>query len=76
MVIQSGLAGEQGLNYMDFLTEEEYSSGAGKSSKDNQYLDDTDPNKFIARMGADALYMLLSGLILRNYHTIFVTNKY
>jgi DNA-directed RNA polymerase subunit beta' len=64
VVIQSGLAGENGLNYMDFLTEEEYLQVLENLPKENQYLDDADPNKFIARMGADALYMLLSRLNL------------
>jgi len=64
VVVQAGLAGEQGMNYMDFLTEEEYLQVLDNLPKDNQYLDDSDPNKFIARMGADALYMLLSRLNL------------
>jgi DNA-directed RNA polymerase subunit beta' len=64
VVIQSGLAGEQGLNYMDFLTEEEYLQVLENLPKDNQYLDDSDPNKFIAKMGADALYMILNRLNL------------
>jgi DNA-directed RNA polymerase subunit beta' len=64
VVIQSGLAGEQGLSYMDFLTEEEYLQVLENLPKENQYLDDADPNKFIAKMGADALYMLLSRLNL------------
>ena len=64
VVIQAGLAGENGLNYMDFLTEEEYLQVLENLPKENQYLDDADPNKFIARMGADALYMLLSRLDL------------
>jgi len=64
VVIQAGLAGENGLNYMDFLTEEEYLQVLENLPKENQYLDDLDPNKFIARMGADALYMLLSRLNL------------
>jgi DNA-directed RNA polymerase subunit beta' len=64
VIIQAGLAGEQGLSYMDFLTEEEYLQVLENLPKDNQYLDDADPNKFIAKMGADALYMLLSRLNL------------
>ena len=64
VVVQAGLAGEHGMNYMDFLTEEEYLQVLDNLPKDNQYLDDSDPNKFIARMGADALYMLLSRLNL------------
>jgi DNA-directed RNA polymerase subunit beta' len=64
VVIQAGLAGENGLSYMDFLTEEEYLQVLENLPKENQYLDDADPNKFIAKMGADALYMLLSRLNL------------
>ncbi len=64
VIIQAGLAGEQGLGYMDFLTEEEYLLALENLPKENQYLDDSDPNKFIAKMGADALNMLLSRLNL------------
>lgn len=64
VVIQAGLAGENGLQYMDFLTEEEYLQTVENLPKDNQYLDDSDPNKFIAKMGAEALHMLLSRLNL------------
>lgn len=64
VVIQAGLAGENGLQYMDFLTEEEYLQTIENLPKDNQHLDDSDPNKFIAKMGADSLHMLLSRLNL------------
>jgi DNA-directed RNA polymerase subunit beta' len=47
------------LQRMDFLTEEEYLDILETLPKDNQYLDDSDPNKFIAKMGADALHDLL-----------------
>ena len=46
---------QKGLNTLDFLTEEEYFDILDKLPKDNQYLDDSDPNKFIAKMGAEAL---------------------
>ena len=49
-----------GVNYLDFLTEEEYLDILDTLPKENQYLDDADPNKFIAKMGAEALYDLLS----------------
>ncbi len=52
------------LQYLDFLTEEEYLDIQEKLGKDNQYLEDTDPNKFVAKMGADALYDLLKRLDL------------
>ena len=67
VVIQAGgaknAAGEE-LEYLDFLTEEEYLDILDILPKENQYLDDTDPNKFIAKMGADALYELLKRLDL------------
>lgn len=64
VVIQAGVAGEHGVSYQDFLTEEEYLDLVDKLPKENQYLDDADPNKFIAKMGAEALHMLLSRLDL------------
>ncbi len=64
VVIQSGLMADQGINYMDFLTEEEYLDILDKLPKENQYLDDKDPNKFIAKMGAEALEDLLKRLNL------------
>jgi len=44
----------------DFITEDEYLDILDKLPKDNQYLDDKDPNKFLAKMGADALHEMLS----------------
>ena len=64
VVINPGVAGASGISYMDFLTEEEYLGILESIPKDNQYLDDDDPNKFIAKMGAEALYMLLARLDL------------
>jgi DNA-directed RNA polymerase subunit beta' len=52
------------LNVMDFLTEEEYLDILDKLPKENQYLDDKDPNKFVAKMGADALHDLLANVKL------------
>lgn len=52
------------VNYLDFLTEEEYLDILDALPKDNQHLDELDPNKFIAAMGADALYQLLSRIQL------------
>lgn len=56
-------AGEP-IEYLDFLTEEEYLDVLDSLPKENQYLDDTDPNKFIAKMGAEALFDLLKRLDL------------
>jgi DNA-directed RNA polymerase subunit beta' len=49
---------------MDLLTEEEYLEILETLPQDNQMLEDTDPNKFIAKMGADAVKDLLSRLDL------------
>ncbi len=67
VVIQAGAATElpeTELNKMDFLTEEEYLDILDALPKENQYLDDADPNKFIAKMGAEAIHDLLSSLNL------------
>lgn len=69
VVIQPGLATDaQGESYqpMEFLTEEEYLDTLDRlpNKSENQYLDDSDPNKFIAKMGAEALYELLGRLDL------------
>ena len=48
------------LKKMDFITEEEYLDILDTLPKDNHYLDDHDPNKFIAKMGAEALHELLA----------------
>ena len=64
VVIQPGIKASEGINTLDFLTEEEYLDIMESLPKENQYLDDTDPNKFIAGMGAEALHMLLSRINL------------
>jgi DNA-directed RNA polymerase subunit beta' len=64
VVVQSGVTATDGVKYMDFLTEEEYLDILDALPKDNQHLDDEDPNKFIAKMGADALHMILARLDL------------
>jgi len=64
VVIQPGIKEADEISYLDFLTEEEYLNTLETLPKDNQHLDDSDPNKFIAKMGADALYDLLGRLDL------------
>jgi len=64
VVINAGLAGENGINYLDFLTEEEYLNIIDTLPKENALLDDADVNKFIAKMGAEAVQDLLSRLKL------------
>jgi DNA-directed RNA polymerase subunit beta' len=64
VVIQSGIRGDKGQNYGDLLTEEEYLEILETLPKDNQYLPDDDPNKFIAKMGAEAVHDLLQRIDL------------
>ncbi|GAB4507079.1 MAG: DNA-directed RNA polymerase subunit beta' [Allomuricauda sp.] len=67
VVIQPGIAkGPEGdeIHKMDFLTEEEYLNILETLPTENQYLEDTDPNKFIAKMGAECLIDLLSRIDL------------
>lgn len=52
------------LERLDFLTEEEYLDILEALPAENQYLEDTDPNKFIAKMGAEALEDLLKRINL------------
>ncbi len=59
VIINAGIKAADGMKTMDFLTEEEYLNILEALPKDNQHLEDSDPNKFIAKMGADALEMLL-----------------
>ncbi|MDE6306769.1 MAG: DNA-directed RNA polymerase subunit beta', partial [Muribaculaceae bacterium] len=62
VVIQPGDV--EGVQELDLLTEEEYFDILEKLPRENQMLDDTDPNKFIAKMGAEAIYDLLKRLDL------------
>lgn len=64
VVVNPGIKAADGINQLDFLTEEEYLDILDTLPKENQYLDDDDPNKFIAAMGAEALYMLLQRINL------------
>ena len=74
VVIQPGLmAGKKdsegndaiGSNVYDLLSEDEYNDIIdNKIPQDNELLEDSDPNKFIAKMGAEAIYDLLIRLDL------------
>ena len=64
IVIQAGVKENDGVNYLDFLTEEEYLDILDTLPKENHLLEDSDPNKFIAKMGGEALYDLLGRLDL------------
>ena len=65
VVVQPGIK-ENDISKHDLLTEEEYFDILDTLPKDNQLLEDSDPNKFIARMGADAMKELLSRINLLN----------
>ena len=67
VVIQQGIAKKaDGSDFeeMEFLTEEEYLDVLDSLPVENQYLDDSDPNKFIAKMGAEAIEELLKRIDL------------
>src|SRR5579862_855164 len=64
VVIQPGVRVDKGQNLGDLLTEEEYLELLDTLPKDNQYLPDEDPNKFIAKMGAEAIHDLLARIDL------------
>ena len=64
VVIQPGVKAEDGVNKYDLLSEEEYLDILDTLPRENQMLEDTAPNKFIAKMGAEAIYDLLASLDL------------
>ncbi len=64
VVVNPGVKAQDGIEKYQFLTEEEYLSIIESLPRENQYLDDTHPDKFIAKMGAEALEMLLAELDL------------
>jgi len=53
------IEGKEPLKKLDLLSEEEYFDILERLPKDNQLLDDNDPNKFVAKMGAEAILELL-----------------
>ncbi len=64
VVINPGIKRNDGVKYLDFLTEEEYIDILESLPKENQMLEDDHPDKFIADMGAEALYKLLERIDL------------
>ncbi len=67
VVINPGAAadlGDQSVQKLDLLSEEEYFDIIDKLPRENQMLPDDDPNKFVAKMGAEALKILLNDLDL------------
>jgi DNA-directed RNA polymerase subunit beta' len=64
VVIQTGIRADKGQMPGDLLTEEEYLDILDTLPKENQYLPDDDPNKFIAKMGAEAVHDMLQRIDL------------
>ena len=65
VIIQAGiLENNENITYGELLTEEEYLNLLETLPRENQMLEDTDPNKFIAKRGGDAIYDLLNRLDL------------
>jgi len=72
VVIQPGILEKESFDFLeggtlqvnDVLSEDEYSQVLDRLPEDNYRLEDTDPNKFIAKMGAEAIYDLLTRLDL------------
>jgi DNA-directed RNA polymerase subunit beta' len=64
VVIQPGVKEADGVGAMDLLTEEEYLEILDTLPADNQMLEESDPNRFVAKMGADAVRDLLMRLDL------------
>jgi DNA-directed RNA polymerase subunit beta' len=64
VVIQAGIREDRNLKMGDLLTEEEYLEILEGLPKENQYLPDEDPQKFIAKMGAEAVHDMLQRIEL------------
>ncbi|MDR1758031.1 MAG: DNA-directed RNA polymerase subunit beta' [Bacteroidales bacterium] len=59
VVIQPGIAESETIKARTVLSEDEYFEVIDSLPADNRLLEDSDPNKFVAKMGAEALYDLL-----------------
>ncbi len=64
IVINAGAAAASGVNKYDLLTEKEYLDIVAALPKGNAQLEDNDPEKFVAQMGAEAIYTLLQNVDL------------
>ncbi len=62
VVINPGII--ENKNVMDFLSEDEYNDIIENLPKENQMLDDMHPDKFIAKIGAEAIQDLLARMNL------------
>ncbi|MFO7655702.1 MAG: DNA-directed RNA polymerase subunit beta' [Bacteroidales bacterium] len=66
VVVNPGIKKADGINYLDFLSEEEYLEIIESLPKENLLLDDKHPDKFVANMGAESLHQLLERIDLDN----------
>ena len=64
IVVNPGIKSADGVSKYDLLTNDEYDDLVATLPKANQQLDDSDPNKFVAAMGAEVVYKLLAELDL------------
>lgn len=64
VVIQPGLARDLGYKMSDMITEEEYYDIAAQLPEDHSELDNDDPDKFVVKMGAEAVESLLQRIDL------------
>ncbi|MDO5341105.1 MAG: DNA-directed RNA polymerase subunit beta' [Bacteroidia bacterium] len=64
VVLNPGIKQDDGINRLDLLSEDEYLDILETIPVENQHLPDNDPNKFVAKMGAEAIYDLLLQLDL------------
>ena len=67
VVIQAGILAEsegEPVVEGELIDEDKYLELMDKLPRENQMLEDTDPNKFIAKMGAEAIYDMLCRLDL------------
>ncbi len=64
IVVNPGIIADENIKKSSLLDETEYFNCLDSLPEDNKYLDDEDPNKFIAKMGAEALIELLRKLDL------------
>ena len=66
--VPEGIVNTEGeaVKYLDFLTEEEYLDILDSQPAENQYLSEDDPNRFVAKMGGEAIHDLLARINLDN----------
>lgn len=62
IVISPGVKEQDGINRLDLLTEDEYQTILDTLPDENQLLPDDDKNKFVAKMGGEALYEILKNI--------------